>query len=588
MGVRAKELLCTRFRVRICIRARAHVVCHLRDQLLNAFRFKVFNMSNITQYSAGVKGVCAEDRRRLKDSVGGIVMVAILSFLGFLAILSTGYEVFREFYPQKAPEKKLEDGSPKLPSRRALPSRREQWLRSFGLIGNVTSLTLEDEANFFSWFNCWRFISMCWIMMAHFFLDHVDAAIPSNIYWIAKTWFRRFLSNIFLSADPTMETFFFMGGMLMAWSLYKKLKQGRMDAKEWMLHFLHRYLRLTPIYIIVLFATHYLVPLMARGPYAMWMSKDYDYCAKYWWTNVLYVNNFIPKEASLECMGQCWFLAVDMQLYIFIGTPLTVLLFWKPLVGVAIAIATVLASAGASFGLAWAEDMPVCKANPNWLTYYNDNHVKPWMRMGVYAIGVLLGVLIVESEKNKQKIKDFFKTWMRFILLSLSVGTILTIIFSTYPLYHSGIVDCWTKWSSFQNSLYWGATRPAWGISLAIMTYLFWLDRSSLLCRFQSAYVWAVPSRLVYCVYLFHPEFIFLLVFSAATPYIYTDLEFTIDWTGLILTSFFLCGLLFLFGEKPLCNVETVIMSYLPSFKLFKEKPTLSRKDHEKSPLINQ
>ncbi|KAH3760275.1 CBN-OAC-32 protein [Pelomyxa schiedti] len=532
---------------------------------------------DVDTFTAGNRGVCTEDRMRLSDSTGAITMVAILSFLGLAAIVCTSYEIYKEYTQEPPnPDKKL--------ARPPRKNKKERWFTSFGLISNAESLCVEDEPAYLSWFNCFRTCSMCWIMMAHFFLYHLEAAIPSNLFWILKTWFARFTTNLILSADPSMETFFFMGGLLMARSLYKKLKDGSMTAKEWLLHFVHRYMRLTPIYMLILFSLHYLTPIMVRGPYAMWIPEDLDHCGQYWWTNLLYINNFIPYNASAECMGQAWFLAVDMQLFFFIGTPLVVLLWWQPIVGIVTAICVIIASFGANFGLVWAEDLPVCKGNINWILFYDDDHVKPWMRMGAYAIGVLLGIGLIESEKYKEKINKFMNQALRIALFLITGGTMLAIILSTYPLYKDGLYECWTKWNKFQNALYWAATRPVWALCLGTWTYLFWLDRTGVLCRFLSAYIWAIPSRLVYCVYLFHPGFIMVLVFSTVAPYTYNDLDFTQDWTGLILMAFVLGAVWHLFGEKPFGNVESLLTSYIPELDCLKK----TKMPSEKSPLINQ
>jgi hypothetical protein len=45
-------------------------------------------------------------------------------------------------------------------------------------------------------------------------------------------------------------------------------------------------------------------------------------CGKYWWTNIIYVNNFIPSVWREQCFLWGWYLAVDMQLCIhFLSSP---------------------------------------------------------------------------------------------------------------------------------------------------------------------------------------------------------------------------------------------------------------------------
>lgn len=94
--------------------------------------------------------------------------------------------------------------------------------------------------------------------------------------------------------------------------------------------------RLTPTMLIVLaFHSTWLVHL-TRGPF--WdqtVGEEYRRCRRNWWTNMLYVNNFINKEKMVkikakifpfvfcpftilfyfQCLQQTWYLACDTQLF---------------------------------------------------------------------------------------------------------------------------------------------------------------------------------------------------------------------------------------------------------------------------------
>ncbi|KAH3742618.1 nose resistant to fluoxetine protein 6 [Pelomyxa schiedti] len=499
---------------------------------------------------------CTEDMTKLEDSPGAIAVVATWSLLGALAFLCTAYEVYKESSSptdQKAPAK---GGSRK--------SKKEQWFTSFGLISNTETLMAWDEPGYFSWFNCFRTISMSWVMLFHWLCFHLEASIPSNIYWMVKKWIPRFTTNIFMSADPCMETFFFMGGMLMCWSLYKKLKDGRMDAREWLLHFVHRYFRLTPIYALGIFSMHFLTPILIKGPYALWYELEQDGCTQWWWTNLLYINNFVPGPLVESCWMHTWFLAVDMQLFIFIGTPLTVIYFWKPICGMIATGAIVATCFACNLALSVTHWYPVCKVDVSWIDELDHAHGAPWMRMGGYAIGVSLAVFMSETQACREAIKRKVNNLARMAAFLFSGGAMIAVVLCTYPLYNSGVPGCWTYWSNWDDGIYWSVTRIAWPLSLATWTYLFWLDNTGVLCRIMSSWIWAVPSRLVYCVYLFHPLFAVVITYSALLPYVYNDLDYTQDWLGFILTTFFLAGFWHLFGEKPFCNIEAVIVSYVP------------------------
>ncbi|VDM72441.1 unnamed protein product [Strongylus vulgaris] len=53
-------------------------------------------------------------------------------------------------------------------------------------------------------------------------------------------------------------------------------------------------------------------------------------CKKYWWRNLLYINNFFDVEEN--CYAVTWYLAVDTQLY-FVAPIFLITLFISPIAG---------------------------------------------------------------------------------------------------------------------------------------------------------------------------------------------------------------------------------------------------------------
>lgn len=61
-----------------------------------------------------------------------------------------------------------------------------------------------------------------------------------------------------------------------------------------------------------------ILPLIGQGPNWYLIQRYTQGCRDNWWSNLLYVNNFL--DPSEQCAGVSWFLACDMQ-WFFI-TPL--------------------------------------------------------------------------------------------------------------------------------------------------------------------------------------------------------------------------------------------------------------------------
>ena len=68
--------------------------------------------------------------------------------------------------------------------------------------------------------------------------------------------------------------------------------------------------RLTPSYAYLLFLSTYIGPILGSGP--NWFlngphSPQSENCISYWWTNLLYINNFYPKGNMADMVRMCIF-----------------------------------------------------------------------------------------------------------------------------------------------------------------------------------------------------------------------------------------------------------------------------------------
>ncbi len=82
--------------------------------------------------------------------------------------------------------------------------------------------------------------------------------------------------------------------------------------------------RLTPVYMFTILVWMYLTPYFGDGPF--WQNfVPRNHCPKYWWTNLLYINNFYPQDFAAEVrifftlseflneMGSHQYLSVSVQ-----------------------------------------------------------------------------------------------------------------------------------------------------------------------------------------------------------------------------------------------------------------------------------
>lgn len=170
-----------------------------------------------------------------------------------------------------------------------------------------------------------RVLSTGYVILGHQFL--LSAFSSSNVVPAVGQYMRSFEVLLLLGAFSAVDTFFWLSGLLCARALLAGAeRQGAAAAEAGVgsalaqsaVALAHRFARLTPVYACALFTYAYVLPLAGWGPLWVGMqnSADLEYCRRYWWTNLLYVNNVAGEDGrtgTSGCMGWTWYLANDMQ-----------------------------------------------------------------------------------------------------------------------------------------------------------------------------------------------------------------------------------------------------------------------------------
>lgn len=64
----------------------------------------------------------------------------------------------------------------------------------------------------------------------------------------------------------------------------------------------HRFLRLIPTYAFVMGVFWFLVDHLGSGPFWFQIRDKTAQCSRYWWTNLLFINNLYPTVYDQQCM----------------------------------------------------------------------------------------------------------------------------------------------------------------------------------------------------------------------------------------------------------------------------------------------
>uniref|UniRef100_A0AC35EUY7 Nose resistant-to-fluoxetine protein N-terminal domain-containing protein n=1 Tax=Panagrolaimus sp. PS1159 TaxID=55785 RepID=A0AC35EUY7_9BILA len=347
--------------------------------------------------------------------------------------------------------------------------------------------------------NCLRVISMFWVIFGHV----ISTALTTNnniLDFIPILDY--FLTQIIENAMLSVDTFFFIGGVLLSFMWFKGYERDKrklMSPQGWAMFYVHRIIRLSaPYWVTLLTYTYLFGPLTQNMPlFFSPVQAPYDPCKKFLWKNMLYIFNFNNSEL---CLGQTWYLATDMQ--IFVLTPIILIpLALYPIIGWAFAILLlILSTAGnvitiyennfpptVTFFGADALTDPIKTMNYIKLVYY-----AAWIRCQIYIMGLLVGWVL-------QKYKDIrINAILNFFFWAIGASIMLTVLFGLYH-YNQG-----NPLSLFWRAAYSALSKPAWGLGLTWLIVSCYYGYGGPINQFMSWNIWVPLGRLSYCAYLVH------------------------------------------------------------------------------------
>ncbi|ELT96272.1 hypothetical protein CAPTEDRAFT_85683, partial [Capitella teleta] len=188
-------------------------------------------------------------------------------------------------------------------------------------------------------------------------------------------------------------------------------------------------------------------------------------CRNEWWTNIVYLNNFLGSFAvnlyssclniitifSIQCMGWTWYLANDFQFYVF-----------SPAVMIPMYILARM----------------IQQEEADW---YVDFYIKPWCRYTPYAIGTLLGYIMFKTKCNVKMSK----------VLLVTIHELWVTTSSWFPK------EAWVTSESTR--------RISFSLGVSMLIFACTTGYGGLINTFLSWKFFIPLSRLTYIGYLLHP-----------------------------------------------------------------------------------
>lgn len=503
-----------------------------------------------------------------------IFFYILYALIGALVILGTLSEVVFEFVLKK-----------KAPN--SLPIK---LIHSYSMYSNGKRLlsTKSIGKDHLDCMNGMRFLSMTWVAVGHSFVSAFGTAIRNseaglNILSHGGT----FLFEVILNALPSVDSFFLMSGTLTTYIFLKELdRAGKNPIKHTVtliMYYLHRYLRLTIPYVLIMGVVISVLPFVYHGPEWNNIVLESESCQKYWWKHLLYIHTLVEDNQNDRCMAVTWYLVDDMMFHVFspvVIYPMYILykmtkkhlwtvLFW--------AFSLACFTFGVFYIAYTTEQGPMGVKVDNIHTHYTYHvsfYFAPWARYQAYLIGIILGYILHHCRGKDIKIREDVNifAWEAAFLGGFAV------VFGLHTVRQTN------EMTLFAATMYHTFQRLAWNGALAWVIFSCSKGYGGIINEFLSWSAFAPLSRLTFCTYLIHQNVISMFAKSVLSSFPNDFEMFTSVWYYLAI-QFISCVVAFGFAlvfEVPATRAEKLLVDAVLG-SLFKQepKPQVTNRDPE-------
>ncbi|CAF1100702.1 unnamed protein product, partial [Rotaria magnacalcarata] len=250
---------------------------------------------------------CSNDRANEQHgpSSGTIVLSIVLSFLVLLVLIGTIADLLLQVCVKSQENEKShsngyhnlskESSNENVPMNSAYPASQYMarqmplivFLAEFSAtrtLGHIFSIDKKENENSFAFLNGIRVLSLFWVILGHSFF--FGLSYMSNMLDLLSAS-RNFAFQLITSGVFSVDTFFLLSGFLTAVLFVRHARKEKLSLTMMTLYYVHRYVRLTPAFILVMFVSIYLTPYFGQGPlYPVQQGFEPDGCRNGgWWTS---------------------------------------------------------------------------------------------------------------------------------------------------------------------------------------------------------------------------------------------------------------------------------------------------------------
>ncbi|XP_058122758.1 regulator of hypoxia-inducible factor 1-like [Anopheles coustani] len=437
-------------------------------------------------------------------------------------------------------------------------------IAAFSIRQNFHRLTKTNSTNALPFLEGLRVIGTMTILVVHSQLPMIRMPIKNTEDLEAQA--NHFVFPFINSANTHMIQFFFaLGGMVFGLSCLNHFDScSAFHGLYFVEKLVRRLIRILPVYSFVIFyhATWY--KRVKRGPLEF---KFYDYCSEHWWTNVLFINNYVLP--TKPCLQYGWYLGADLHLFLISSSLL--MLVWrfprtKQTIAAIMAIVAFAVPAFVIYNNSTAATMTFdmrhalaeLRTYKHFIEYYLPSHTNvSGYFFGVIAAMTYKGAVAGDHQNRVQTVLQRAFATCTIALVGLNAFTTVLPLLDLNP--HLSIF----------HAVYGSLLKASWGLSYGLLFLVLGLKRESLLVDFLSHPLMHCLAKLSYCIYIAQYSVIYGVYTNFPIPLIYGTFNLIILTSATVFLSLVSAFLLYMAVEAPFGYLGNKCLS------LFIEKGTI-------------
>ncbi|XP_036139608.1 nose resistant to fluoxetine protein 6-like [Monomorium pharaonis] len=511
-------------------------------------------------YFADLYLIQVKDLENNDEWLSGGVLIFICAFLGlcFMTTVGTIYDILVYQKKVKNNEKNKIDNSIKN-MYKGKETKLNSPSHSKNIIGNILicfsaytntkkifDMKLDDETILV--IHGLKFLNMFMIIIFHSFFFSLDSLDNKIVLWRFIENYTGHLFDVFIGLVSPVDTYFFSSGCLVTYLYLKNkvlIKPIRCKEKltEFCIYIIIRFFRLTPAYMMVLGILQLSTAWFDKVSQIYMYERSHETCAKYWWRNLLYINNFFGVDAM--CMSWSWYLANEMQFFVIAVAILilsTVYFYAAVMILGALLIGSIIFSGYVSYIYTYV---------PTYDEMYRLRdilYITPWARINSYIIGIIAGYTLIKLNNNMLLKREIvISCWCIFCLASAC---------NVFVLFYKRLE------SVLFIAIYVAFHKTVWAIGIGWIVIACSTKHGGIINKLLSLKIWIPLSRLTYCVYLIHPVIIRSIRYYSETSIHFELISWIVLCVGYITISYVCAYILSLMVEIPCILLMRMFIPY--------------------------